>query len=191
MTVRAAGGTLAVRPARRDDLGAMLRLLSEAARWWESVDPPSPWPDPFPEERVRPSVERGEGYVAELDGRIVGCYTLQWEDPEFWGERPPDAGYVHRVAVDRSEAGRGIGRRMIEDAAARVARAGRPFLRLDTAKRSRPLRRYYGALGFAERGEVTVRGIRCVRFERAVVPTTGRRRPARSPGKKRNHTRSA
>jgi len=165
---------LRIRPAAPEELPEVLRLLTEAARWWHTVDPEpgSAWPVPFPEDRVRPNLERGEVFLAfaAAGGPAVGTYTLQWSDPEFWGERPPDAGYVHRVAVDRSASGRGIGRALLEDAAERVRGAGRSWLRLDTAASSRPLHRYYTSLGFGEAGSVRVRGIRCVRFEKRLLP---------------------
>lgn len=159
-----------VRAARANDLEAVLGLLSEAAKWWATLDVPSPWPYPFPPERVRPSFDRGEVYVAEIDGKppIVGTYTLIWSDPRFWGERPPDAGYLHRIAIDRRHAGAGIGRAIIEDAYGRIRAAGRSIVRLDTQEANRRLCEYYVGLGFRPLGTVTVDGVLCRLFERSV-----------------------
>lgn len=155
-----------VRPARADELPTVLAILTAAARWWARTGYPSPWPDPFPAERVRPSLASGDLFVADLRGRIVGTFTRLWEDPEFWGSRPPNAGYLHRIAIDRSVSGRGFGRWMIERAVDEIRSSGRPFARLDTARSNTKLRSYYRSLGFAEVGEGRVHEVDVVLFER-------------------------
>src|SRR5205823_916179 len=55
--------------------------------------------------------------------------TLRWEDPAFWGEQPPVAGYVHAIAVRRAFAG--LGPKMLEWAEEQVRGSGRGLVRLD------------------------------------------------------------
>jgi len=175
---------LRVRKARPEELPTVLELLSAAAAWWASTGHPHTWPAPFPPERVRPSLERGETYLAELPGSptVVGTFALQWEDPRFWGEQPANAGYLHRIAIERSVAGRGVGRGMIGLALDEVRRAGRSLARLDTLAEHGPLRRYYASLGFRPVGYATVDGDRVVLLEKALG---GAARPlAEVPGKK-------
>jgi ribosomal protein S18 acetylase RimI-like enzyme len=74
--------------------------------------------------------------------------------PEHVGEQEPDAGYVHRLAVRRAYAGRGMGRALLEWAAAQTAGSGRVWLRLDCMADNRRLCHYYESLGFVQRGIV-------------------------------------
>jgi protein-tyrosine phosphatase len=168
--------TLAVRVARPDEEDRVLTLLTAAARRTVERGVPNPWPVPFPAERVRPHLERGDVYLAGEPGREpIATVTLLWEDPEFWGDRPPDAGYVHRLAVDPTRSGEGWGRRIVEWAVARVRARGRAWVRLDCVAANAGIRRYYRELGFAEVGEVAVRDFRCTLMERRVDDAPPRR----------------
>lgn len=80
---------------------------------------------------------------------------LQWADPTFWPGADDDAVYVHRLAVKRSYAGRGIGERLLDWAAERAVEAGRAFVRVDCMTENAALRRYYEVLGFQHRGDVS------------------------------------
>lgn len=140
-------GGAQVRRARPQDAGAVRALLSEAAIWQASRGRMS-WQVPFPLAVVRRSIQEGETFTLFRDGALDGTLALSWEDPLFWGDRPPDAGYVHRLAVRRAAAGQGLGASLLAWASARVAARGRRWLRLDCAATNRELRRYYRALGF-------------------------------------------
>jgi GNAT superfamily N-acetyltransferase len=63
-------------------------------------------------------------------------------------------GYVHRLAVRRSCAGRGIGYRLLDWADMQVRANGGSRLRLDVVTDNGPLRRYYEAAGFVHRADV-------------------------------------
>jgi ribosomal protein S18 acetylase RimI-like enzyme len=80
--------------------------------------------------------------------------TLQWSDETFWGERPDDAGYVHRLVVRRDRAGTGVGPACLDWASQRVRAANRAWLRLDVSADNLPLALYYERLGFQYRGDV-------------------------------------
>jgi GNAT superfamily N-acetyltransferase len=166
-----------VRPARLDEESLVGDLLTAAAQWTVEQGFPNPWPVPYPLARIRPRIEQGEVYLAVVAGEPpVATVTLQWEDPPLWGERPPDAGYVHRLAVRRRHAGEGWGRRLIDWAEERVAERGRPLLRLDCVAANSGLVRYYSGLGFRRVGDVRFRDLDLARFERPV-----RARPAPDP----------
>jgi ribosomal protein S18 acetylase RimI-like enzyme len=156
---------LEVRQARSEDIDEIVATLTEAARWLleRGIEQ---WPDPFPHDRVERLVGRGEFFVARLDGEPAGSLVLRWSDPSFWGERPEDAGYVHALAVRRAYAGQELGARLLEWAEARVAEAGREFLRLDCMAENAALRGYYERLGFEPCGEAPVDGFVAARYER-------------------------
>lgn len=162
---------LRFRPVPPGELGAVFDLLEEISRWEEEIGLPHPWPRPFPRERMTEAASRGEVHAIEDErGTMLGTITLQWEDRPYWGERPPDSGYVHRLAVRRPYAGRGIGRQALEWAETETRRRGRRYLRLDCLVESPRLHEYYMAAGFAPVGEVSVGGLRCRLYERRLGP---------------------
>ncbi len=114
------------------------------------------WWDPFPVEVVNRSVLRSETYIAIDSGVVLGTLALSWEDPMFWGERPPDAGYVHRPCTNPDSAGRGFGVELLTWADRTVADRGRNWLRLDTPTSNDRLRAYYQSLGFLFQGDIDV-----------------------------------
>ena len=89
-----------------------------------------------------------------------------WSDPAFWGERPPDAGYVHAIAVRRAYAGRELGKRLLDWAEGRATESGREYLRLDCMTDNENLRAYYERLGFEPRGETRIDDFTATLFER-------------------------
>ena len=157
MVSDAPGEKLPFRRARSEDEERLRDLLSEAARYqatWEGEDS---WPSPFPLETLRKSIDRGETYLLEREGTPIVTLALSWEDSLFWGERPPDAGYVHKLAVSRAFAHQGLGVRALEWAAAQIRDRGRPWVRLDCLATNPGLVHYYRDLGFREVGRRTLR----------------------------------
>jgi predicted N-acetyltransferase YhbS len=156
-----------VRKADLDDTELVAGLLDEASRWVGERGFEQ-WPLPFPRTQIAEAIARGEVFVAEHEGEPVATVTILTEDPRYWGARPPDALYVHKLAVARAHAGRGFGSKVIRWAEGRAASLGRQFLRLDCLGDSEGIRDYYERLGFEHRGDL-VRGKRnmCI-YERRV-----------------------
>jgi ribosomal protein S18 acetylase RimI-like enzyme len=158
---------LDVRRAEAEDLDTVVEILSEAARWLLERGIRQ-WPEPFPRDRVEGLLDRGEFYLARLDGEPAATFALLSSDPEFWGEQPPDAAYLHALAVRRAYAGRGLGERVLKWAMARAAADGRTYLRLDCMSDNETLRKYYERLGFEPRGEVRLHDFTATLFERRI-----------------------
>jgi protein-tyrosine phosphatase len=156
---------LDVRRAERDELDEVVGILSEAARWLLARGIRQ-WPDPFPRDRAAALLDRGEFYLALVDGQPAATFALLWSDPAFWGEQPPVAGYVHAIAVRRAYAGLGLGERVLDWAEGQVAAAGRELLRLDCMSDNAVLREYYELLGFEPRGEAVFDDFSATLFER-------------------------
>jgi GNAT superfamily N-acetyltransferase len=142
-------------------------LLDEATVWVGERGYEQ-WPLPFPHEDIAAAIERGEVYVAELDGDVVATVTLLWNDPTYWGDRPADAAYVHKLAVRRACAGQRIGSAIVEWADRTAAAAGRDFLRLDCLGDNPGIRAYYERLGFEHRGDLVVKNRNMSIYERRI-----------------------
>lgn len=132
----------------------MVDLLSEAAAWARARGVERWWSVPFPAKVVNSGIDRGEVVVAESESHIVGTLTLTRQDPLMWGEQPPIAGYLHRVATRRELAHQGLGRRLLEWAAHEVRSWGRSRLRLDCLATNESLVTYYRHQGFREVGRI-------------------------------------
>ena len=147
-----------VRAAGPQDVELVARMLDEAGEW----------PRPFPREELDERIERGELFVVDLDGEPAATFTLLWDDPSFWGERPQDAAYLHKLAVRPRFRGRGIGARVVEWAERRAAEAGRAYLRLDCRRDDPRIRGYYERLGFEHRGDVDPPRFPAALYERPI-----------------------
>jgi len=157
-----------VRRAQQEDAVTVAGLLDEATEWVNDLGF-SQWPLPFPRDQLAAAIERGEVYVVESEeGEAVATVSMLHDDPVYWGDQPPDAFYVHKLAVRRDQAGRGIGAAVVEWANAEAAEAGREFLRLDCLGDNPGIRDYYEGLGFEHRGDLALDGLKMSLYERAV-----------------------
>ncbi len=142
-----------IRQAGADDAEAFAQLL-DAAGQWLAARGIAQWPASFERPPLAAAAARGELWLLEQDGVLAGGLMLQWADEGIWGAQPPDAGYVHKLVVARPFAGQGLGRAMLDWAAAQVVAAGRAFLRLDCWAGNVRLRDFYRAAGFEHCGDV-------------------------------------
>ncbi|MBY8603732.1 MAG: GNAT family N-acetyltransferase [Burkholderia sp.] len=108
--------------------------------------------DGFSERWVRNNVAEKAVYVVELDGALVGTFSLGFGDDSHWGPQEPIAGYVHGLSVRQGFNGLGIGRFMLDWCAHEVIRMNRRFVRLDCATENTKLCAYYQSLGFVRVG---------------------------------------
>jgi ribosomal protein S18 acetylase RimI-like enzyme len=133
-----------VRAAGPEDMGVVAEMLDEAGEW----------PQPFPRDELVERIDRGELFVVDLDGTPAATFTVLWDDVPFWGEQPPDAAYLHKLAVRPPFRGRGLGAQIVDWIERRAAEAGRVCVRLDCRRDKTRIRRYYERLGFEHRGDV-------------------------------------
>ena len=143
----------------------MVAILEEAAAWQRSIGVEQ-WPARFDAGDIARRLRRADGYLAWDDAEAVGTFTLQVGDPVVWGERPPDALYLHGLAVRRSHAG--LGRELLAFAERTTAESGRRYLRLDCMAANPRLRAYYERAGFRCCGEWRSGGWAAALYEKAV-----------------------
>lgn len=131
-----------------EDADTFVDIHEEVARWlwdrgihqWE--------PGTYQKAWILRHIERGEVYLARRGSNVLGTVLVQWSDEWTWGERPPDAGYIHGLRVRRAAAGQGLGRAMLQWAEREIIRAGRPFARLDCTADNERLCAYYIDAGY-------------------------------------------
>lgn len=117
--------------ARSADYDAIMAILREAADWLSARGIPQwkHWHAEVGERLLRDRIEHHDVYLARRDRVPVATLTIQWSDPEQWGERGLDgqAGYVHGVAITRGVAGLRVGERLLEWAAETIEAHGLRF----------------------------------------------------------------
>lgn len=135
------------------DLPALVALYDAAAHWMQTHGIAQWKPGEKDEAHFRRRRADGEVWLAESAGHLVGAYELWSQDEPAWGVRPPEAGYVHRLMVDRDRAPAGTGRALLTHAEQRIAASGRTWSRLDCVASNPRLRTYYESAGYTAVGE--------------------------------------
>ena len=107
------------------------------------------------------SLDRGDMYVAELDGRVVAAGIINkiqvnvYLDCDWENEAPDDkVSVLHTMAVDPEARGRGIGPAFVGFYEDLSREQGCEVLRLDTNARNAAARKMYKKLGYTESGIV-------------------------------------
>jgi GNAT superfamily N-acetyltransferase len=161
------GSDLKLVRAQGADLDKVLEILEEASQWLSSKGLETQWlPGPAFRQTIKDSIDRGEVYVVKDVKKTVGTITLQWSDKKFWGDIPPDAGYIHKLAITRSHAGQRLGLRMLEWAETKVRAEGKRYLRLDCLASNKTIREYYEKAGYVHVRDVLVPGWKASLYEK-------------------------
>ena len=153
-----------------EDAPVAAAILREVSEWLVARGKKLWDPEEISEEGVAHHAHSGELVMGWDGDHAIACMYLQRSDPLFWPKAKPDeALYVHRLAVRRAFAGRGVSHAMLGWAAAEARGLGRPFVRLDTELRPSLMRLYEGA-GFVrvDPAPIIVGTHEVVRFEQQV-----------------------
>lgn len=149
-----------VRPAVLADAEDVLALLNGAAAWLRERGIEQWHPGQWRADSIAGAIARGETYVMHAQDRAIATISLEWTDELMWPGAAEDAGYVHRLAVARTDHGKDIGRILLTWAEWTIAKRPRRFARLDCACDNAALRRYYERAGYRHVDDRIVRGRR-------------------------------
>ncbi|MGT2469087.1 GNAT family N-acetyltransferase [Mesorhizobium atlanticum] len=129
-----------MRPARPDDLAAIVALTTDAYAPYTAIfDAP---PIPVTEDYA-PRVERGEVWLLDEEEKLAGLIVL---------ERHPDHAMIFSVAVAPAFQGRKLGIKLLDFADEQARSWGVPEVRLYTNSRMERNIALYTAYGYRETG---------------------------------------
>lgn len=134
-------------------VGDILSLLQEAATWMK-LNGINQWtPEQFNEVDIANYFTDRQVYLALENEEVVGMFTLQFSDPQYWGcKNDENYVYLHRLVVRGSHRKQGLGRYMLKFAVELARELGCKGLRFDTVAHNIKLNRYYQSLGFQYMG---------------------------------------
>lgn len=155
-----------IRQAVPADTEIVSRILMEAGRWQEQLGAPLWLDGELIPETIGAEIAAGLFFVAEYANDPAGTMKFQLEDQLFWPDAPnPDAAYIHRLAVRRRYAGKGISTALLACAVERARHLGRCFLRLDCDADRPKLRGIYESFGFRQHSYRQVGSYFVARYE--------------------------
>jgi GNAT superfamily N-acetyltransferase len=134
----------------------IIGLIDEAASWLRGKDTDqwaTPWPNRAARDgRVRRGLCNGHTWIAEAAGRRIATLTYRAQGNRVLWTREEDrvpAQYVSRLIVARHAAGLGVGRAMVDWAAARaVCDWDAQWIRIEVCTTNVALHNYYEKIGF-------------------------------------------
>ncbi|WP_392753213.1 GNAT family N-acetyltransferase [Streptomyces sp. LN590] len=143
-----------LRPARAEDVPALMALRTEAEEWLSSKGTDQ-WSDPETGAKAitkwRASIDEGRAWVVVDDsGTVLGTVSRGPVDRDFWTDEdhPESAFHLYKLIVARQAAGRHLGARLVDWASSLAAMEGRDWVRIDTWRTNKGLHAYYERLGF-------------------------------------------
>jgi GNAT superfamily N-acetyltransferase len=140
---------ICIRQAKLEDASTVSNILTEAARWLEETERVM-WRDgELTAASISVDVGAGLFYLVEADGEFAGTVKFQLEDKLFWPDvNQAESAFIHRLAIRRKFAGRGISTAIFQWAIECARRLERRFLRLDCEALRPRLRAIYENAGF-------------------------------------------
>ncbi len=139
-----------------------------AAGGWRNWDPP------YPLERMRAEAASREVYLVSDGDEPLATFTIGTVPPHAYPHEifspAVCALYLNRLAVAPTRWRSGLGRACMAEVEARARAAGCRAVRFDAFADNAPLRAFYHALGYGERGPFVVEGtISVICFEKEVA----------------------
>lgn len=122
------------------------------------------WDEHYPTTAIlEGDIRRGEMSLGLEEGKLAAVYTLNDSfAPEYKGGRwaEPEEPYcvLHRLCVDPSLQGRGVGRAAMDEVEAQAARMGARYVRLDYLSINEKAKRLYEKRGYAPVGAISLWG---------------------------------
>lgn len=155
-----------IQQARLSDASMIASVLQEAAQWlanggralWSTAE--------TSHERVLRDTGAGLFHVARDGEQLAGVMKFELEDACFWPEvLPGSSAFVHKLAVRRAWAKKGVSTELLSYARSRARQLGCAHLRLDCVADRQGLRNLYEGFGFTLHSVVQIAGTSFARYE--------------------------
>ena len=155
-----------IQEARPTDAPMIASVLHEAAEWLAGDGRPLWSAAEIGHERVQRDVSKGLFYVACQDEQLAGVMKFELEDTYFWPEvLSGTSAFVHKLAVRRAWAKKGVATGLLTYARNRAQELGRAHLRLDCVADRQGLRNLYEGFGFTLHSVVQIGASSYARYE--------------------------
>ncbi|MGE8131878.1 GNAT family N-acetyltransferase [Methylobacterium sp. NPDC080182] len=136
----------------RHDVPAVVSILKEADEWLSGNNQSLWTANEIGFERITQDVDAGKYYAAYKNMQIAGVMRLEKEDTYFWPEISPGTSiYVHKLAVRRVWAGKGVSEALLNYAKIFARELMCDYVRLDCFANRERLRLFYEKNGFSLR----------------------------------------
>ncbi|MUH35796.1 GNAT family N-acetyltransferase [Zobellia amurskyensis] len=148
-----------VRPAKLSEIPQILNITRACAATMIK-NGIYQWNENYPSQQAFESdIERGELYVLEEDGQIIGTIVLSTlMDEEYvpieWLTPSDKNIYIHRVSVHPDFQGKGMAQKMMAFAENYAQENAFVSVRLDTFSQNKRNQRFYEARGFERLGDI-------------------------------------
>lgn len=140
--------------AKKEDFQTVFKILEESSRWLLSKGNRQ-WPAEWIQ-RKKPEIEHavasGLFSCVTINDEVVAVVELLSAPEKIWKYDDSKAMYIHKLAVSRKYAGKGVGKSLLEEIAKTEFSKGVKALRLDCVAENKGLRRYYESFGFIFKG---------------------------------------
>jgi GNAT superfamily N-acetyltransferase len=142
-----------IKQADEKDIPVIEEILLDAVNWLHSTDKPMWSKERISWERLSQQFSPDNFYIAYIDGGTdsnpAGCMALVDYDPLIWSDLEKGQSlFVHKLAVKRFAAGRGVSKFLLEYAVNKCREKNIKTLRLDTDANRSKLMKLYEDFGF-------------------------------------------
>ncbi|MET3695980.1 hypothetical protein SAMN05877753_102488 [Bacillus oleivorans] len=151
-----------IRKASQKDLEAIMSIIQVTVKLMEE-NKNDQWTGEYPQEDdFQSDLKKDHLYVATLQERVVGCITIDQEEPEEYSfvnwRRNGDAFLFHRLAVDPDTRGEGIASKLISFAENVAISHNVFYIKVDTYSLNKKAQKLFDKLGYEKQGEIFLYG---------------------------------
>ncbi len=165
-----------IRKAKLKDTDGIWRILQQAIERRKS-DGSIQWQDGYPNPQVvEKDINNEYGYVLTIDDEIAAYVAMMVNnEPAYdeiegeWLTQDSDFLVIHRVAIENNWLGKGLAKRIFEDAENVAKDMNIKSIRVDTNYDNLPLLHILDKLGYVYCGEVFFRGSPRKAFEKILI----------------------
>ena len=148
-----------IKQASNSDISIICSILTEASDWCDENGISNWSKEELTWEGLNKYYNCDEFYLGYLNNLPVAVMALSDCDSKFWNKiQKGESLFLHKLAVRRSVAGKGISIEMINYAKEKAKSMGVKTLRLDTIKERCKLREFYKKQGFEFFDKITIKG---------------------------------